>query len=259
MHNLAIEELAYPEKAIDAQKHLQDLATYPEDPVPLHKQHIYLLAPPTESPLDITTTIHDAINKEIHVPQRPGCIAIGQTGEICKLTDSLVIKHPKSQARRPTTNSAAKFLDTERQIYERLGSHAGILPYFGPHDDTGAIQLAYAQQGDLAAYIQSRSDPSLPPQALRKTWIETLIRAFHHIYSCRVLHQDVKLSNILVHDDVPKVADFANGAIFPTEKDMELVYERDPLSRVDLLGIDCVMYSVATWQVFEYDYFENGR
>lgn len=39
---------------------------------------------------------------------------------------------------------------------------------------------------------------------------------------------------------------------------MELVCTEDPLSRVDLLGIGCVMYSIATWSVYNYDYFEEN-
>lgn len=189
--------------------------------------------------------------------QRPGCIAIGQSGEICKINDSMVVKHPKSFPGDTSYNELRQhFLDVERQIYERLGPHDGILPYFGVKDETGAIQLAYAKQGDLRAYIRSHD---APPHAFRRRWIQLLVDAFYHIYSCKVLHQDVKLNNIFINDNTPKVADFANGAIFPPDADMELICAQDPLSRVDILGIGCVMYSIGTWRDFEYDYFESNR
>lgn len=92
----------------------------------------------------------------IYVVQRPGCIAIGQSGEICKINDSMIVKYPKSfPGETPYNELRQQFLDVERQTYERLGPHNGILQYLGVLDETGAIQLAYAKQGDLLTYIQS--------------------------------------------------------------------------------------------------------
>ncbi|KAF3480513.1 uncharacterized protein GIQ15_05860 [Arthroderma uncinatum] len=171
----------------------------------------------------------------IVIPQRPGCIAIGLTGEICKMDESYVVKHPKAVPGHPAYNDLRlEFMATERQIYERLGPHEGIIPYLGPLDDSGAIKLAYAKQGDLEAYISAQDTPSI---AVRIAWIQSLMVAFYHIYSNRVLHQDVKLDNVLVDDNSLKIADFANGAIFPLDADMEKIYAEDPLSKADLLGI----------------------
>nr|KMM66523.1 hypothetical protein CPAG_02861 [Coccidioides posadasii RMSCC 3488] len=88
-----------------------------------------------------------------------------------------------------------------------------------------------------------------------KTWIQSLVAALYRIYSCKVLHQDVKLNNILVDNDLLKIADFANGAIFPPNTDMETIYTQDPLSQVDLLGIGCIIYSIAAWTPYSYDYY----
>lgn len=40
---------------------------------------------------------------------------------------------------------------------------------------------------------------------------------------------------------------------------MEAICADDPLSQVDLLCLGCVISSIATWQVFIYDYFEEDR
>ncbi|PGH16903.1 CAMK/CAMKL protein kinase [Polytolypa hystricis UAMH7299] len=188
--------------------------------------------------------------------QRPGCIAIGQTGEICKINNSYIVKYPKSFPGETAYNELRlTFITVERHIYERLGPHEGILPYHGLYDDSGAIKLAYARQGDLETYIPAHRMPS---ESFRAAWIRSLVNAFCHIYSCKVLHQDVKLDNILIDNNSSlKIADFANGAIFPLDADMETICAEDPLSRVDILGIGCVMYSIATWTVYSYDYFEK--
>lgn len=82
-------------------------------------------------------------------------------------------------------------------------------------------------------------------------------------YSRNVLHQklfDVKLNNILVDGGCLKVADFANAVMFGVDAGMEEICARDPLSRVGILGLGCVFYSIAAWRVFFcYDYFGHER
>jgi hypothetical protein len=79
--------------------------------------------------------------------QRRGCIAIGFSGEICRIDDSHVVKHPKYFPGHPTYNERYRDLITlERNIYERLGDHKGIITYLRIADiKTGAIRLAYAK------------------------------------------------------------------------------------------------------------------
>lgn len=40
---------------------------------------------------------------------------------------------------------------------------------------------------------------------------------------------------------------------------MKEICEGDPLSRIDILGLGCIIYSIAAWQVFYYDYYEDER
>ncbi|KAL3251917.1 hypothetical protein ABHI18_010389 [Aspergillus niger] len=196
--------------------------------------------------------------KIVHLKQPPNCIAMGYSGYICKADQNTIIKHPRYLPDNEPYNQIYRdMISTERQIYECLGSHKGIIPYLDVHDhSTGAIKLACAQQGDLENYIQNHDKPS---EAIRASWIETIVETFWYIYSRKVLHQDVKPNNILVHDESPKVADFGNAEIFALYANMEAIYMKDPFSRVDILGIGCIIYSIAAWRAFWYDYFEQDR
>lgn len=189
---------------------------------------------------------------------RPGFFEIGCTGVICKVdNDSYIVKYPKTFPGQDIYNDMyLEQMITERQIYERVGPHEGIISYHGHYNDEGAIKLTYARQGDLETYILARANRP-PPQSLRAFWIRTLMKAFHHIYVRNVLHQDIKLNNIFVDQDSVKLGDFANGAIFPLGANMDAICAGDPLSRVDLLGIGCVIYSIAAWKVYNYGYFEK--
>ncbi|KKZ65929.1 hypothetical protein EMCG_08339 [[Emmonsia] crescens] len=46
---------------------------------------------------------------------------------------------------------------------------------------------------------------------------------------------------------------------FQLSRSSARLFGDDPLSRVDLLCLGCVIYSIATWQVFMDDYFEKDR
>lgn len=185
-------------------------------------------------------------------------MAIGWSGEICKIDDSRVVKYPKFFPNDPSYNEFCRDqIVRESNIYERLGKHEGVIKYPGIADnETGAIKLAYAKQGDLSTYIQNHDIPSQP---FRDGWIQSLMETFRYIYDCKVLHQVIKFGNILVDNDTLKVIGFAGGAIFPADADMEAVCAADPLSRIDLLCLGSIFYSIATWQVFSYDYFEKDR
>ncbi|KAM5454350.1 hypothetical protein MaudCBS49596_002368 [Microsporum audouinii] len=195
------------------------------------------------------------------MPYYPGFITVGCSGIICKVEDSYIVKHPKlappsAQQREAYNEMQLEMIGIERQIYERLGQHDSIIQYHGPLDDSGAIKLAYAKQGDLEDYIPRNKMPS---KAVRIAWIRSLMSGFHHIYSSKVLHYDIKPNNILIHEGSVKITDFGNGLIFPLDTDMEKVYTEDPHAKVDLSGIGCVIYSISAWRVFHYEYFEEDR
>ena len=57
---------------------------------------------------------------------------------------------------------------------------------------------------------------------------------------------------------MPKVGDFTQSILFPLDADMHKICPKDVL-RVDLVGIGCVIYSIAAWEVFDYDYFAEQR
>lgn len=126
-----------------------------------------------------------ASSSAIIAKQRSGCITICWPGEICRIDDSHAVKHPEIFfPGHPAFNERYRDLITlERNIYERLGNHKGIIKYLGiVYMKTGVIKLAYAKQGDLATYIRNHDMPS---QSFRDGWIQLLVEPFYHIYCCK--------------------------------------------------------------------------
>lgn len=103
-----------------------------------------------------------------------------------------------------------------------------------------------------------RTNPS-PSRELRARWIRPLVDAFSYVRSCRVVVHDVALRNILVHNDFLKLCDFGGSSLLPLYTNMEHFYVSGTAPQIEILYVGCVFYSVAVWQVFEYDYDENER
>jgi serine/threonine protein kinase len=184
-------------------------------------------------------------------------IASGFAADIYQTDEHHVIKRPKFFPGYDVENQSFRDLvDNERKVYERLGSHEGILKYFGISDEsTGAIKLAYANNGDLSHYIMTYHKP---PQARRAAMIRLLSTAWLYIYSQNVSVQDIKTENILIQDGMPKIGDFTQSILFPLNVDIHEACPKDVL-RADLVGIGCVIYSIAAWEVFDYYYFASRR
>ncbi|KAF1962102.1 hypothetical protein CC80DRAFT_400151, partial [Byssothecium circinans] len=140
------------------------------------------------------------------------------------------------------------------EAYERLGSHDGIIQCFKALDES--IELAFANQGDLSAYMQTNS---LPSRELRAKWIRSLVDTFSYVHARRVLVQDIALRNVLVHDSSLKLADFGQALLLPLDTDMERFCENDTNSQIEILELGCLLYSIAVWQELKYDYFDTKR
>lgn len=187
------------------------------------------------------------------VPSAGRYIASGFAADVYQINEHQVIKRPKSFPGCDSDNEFFRgLLDNERKVYERLGSHEGIIRYLGISDEsTGAIILEFANDGDFSDYITARAKPSI---AHRASMIRLLSNAWLHIYSRNVSAHDIKPDNVLIQNGVPKICDFTEGILFPLGDDMHSVCPKETL-QVDLIGIGCVIYSVASWEVFYYDFF----
>lgn len=102
------------------------------------------------------------------------------------------------------------FIERERKVYNHLGSHPGILRYYGPVEN--GILLEFAHHGSIRQY-RMNYDPVIPP-ATKLRWIQQITSTICFIHSKGVLHADVSCNNIFLDRDFnAKVADFAGSVI----------------------------------------------
>ncbi|KAK2799698.1 hypothetical protein FQN50_008398 [Emmonsiellopsis sp. PD_5] len=185
---------------------------------------------------------------------------MGSYADVLRIAEDRVLKKPKIYAEHSNPDLAySNFINreelrNEKAVYERLGTHDGIIRCFKALD--GSIELAFANQGDLKKYLQTNSSPS---REFRASWIRSLVETFSYVHSCRVILQDVALRNILVHNNSLKLCDFGDSSLLPLNTDMQRFCESGTTPQVEILYVGCVLYSIAAWHEFKYDYFENER
>ena len=179
---------------------------------------------------------------------------------VFKINDERVLKFPRSAARGGGDVNA---IQNEDQIYKRLGSHEGIIGFYETID--GVIELAFANQGNLREYIKEQP---IPPEAIRRQWIQSLSDTFAYVHSRRVSVVDIDCRNILVHNGSLKLSSFGRSVLLPIHADMERFYvcmkESSPASEVsfmvqstvatEMFHLGCVLYSIAAWDVFNTNY-----
>lgn len=142
----------------------------------------------------------------------------------------------------------------EKAVYERLGSHDGIIKCLKTQDES--IELAFANQGDLAAHMQRTPTPS---RNFRAKWIQSLVDTFSYVNSRRIINLDVALRNVLVHDNALKLCDFGQTVLLPLDADMERFCVHGTTPQIEILQLGCLLYSIAVWQELKYDYFDTER
>lgn len=181
----------------------------------------------------------------------------GSFGFVWRIAEDRVRKepkiHPETTSERAYSNmvNRAEILN-EKAVYKRLGSHDGIIQCFEALDES--IELAFANQGDLSTYMETHP---LPSRKFRAKWIQLLVDAFSHAHARRVVVQDIALRNILVQENCPKLSDFGESFLLPLDSDMERFCVNDTTPQIEILHLGCILYSIAAWREFKFNYFDK--
>jgi serine/threonine protein kinase len=99
----------------------------------------------------------------------------------------------------------------------------------------------------------------LPSSQFRANWIQLLVDTFSYAHARRVVIQDVALRNILVQDNSLKLSDFGESFLLPLDTNMAQFCVNDTTAQIEILHLGCILYSIAAWREFRYNYFDTER
>ena len=197
---------------------------------------------------------------------------MGSMSEIKRVSPGVVLKKPHNFKDQGLAEQVANCFTVEQQILPRLGDHPRIVKYvlsqvtipqrkaahiitryLGLQGDR--ILLGEASHGDIQTYLDSHPSTSLDQRLL---WCRQIAESIDYIYSCGVLHSDLRPGNILVHEIVPGARDLllsdfggsvceelkVDGKALPDGPFYSPVFGWESSVLLDLFGLGSLMYTI---------------
>ncbi|KAL2192169.1 kinase-like protein [Thermothelomyces heterothallicus CBS 203.75] len=182
-------------------------------------------------------------------PEVKRVLASGGSAFIGEVDDSTVLKYPLAPGGDMTR------LKAEKKLLEITGPHERIIAYKGFTD--AGLYLERATNCNIAEYILESGKP-LPSVKQRLAWCREAAEAVAWIYSRRVLHCDIQLTNLLLDEHLHiKLSDFqgrhlsADGKVlvdgWSAESCKFSAPRNDPFDadiKTDLFALGCTFYFI---------------
>ena len=208
----------------------------------------------------------------------PGFLGLGLTGIVLQHGNN-ALKIPRLQVTtdlpedeqyyvESTNQMNEEQLENEKRIFQRLGSHIGIIPCI--QISAEGIEIAYIKNGTLEDHIKNQ-----PPAAdvLKATWLRSVVDTLFYIHERGVIVNDIALRNILVGDDLSlHFIDFGHSSLQTLDPNDRLSanervesspsmspnsgdgYDESAI-QVDIFQLASVMYSITAWKKYEYNLY----
>ncbi|KAJ9217055.1 hypothetical protein DTO166G4_1515 [Paecilomyces variotii] len=192
-------------------------------------------------------------------------IGIGMTGRIHQIDKDRVVKvarvYSLEHLSEPDRGDTEYINEINREtirheicVYERLGSHRGIISCLGVSEH--GIELAFANQGNLGSYIENNPEPT---ESFKAAWILTLTDTLSYVHSRKVFVDEIALRNFLVAEGQLKLADFGQSILLPLTADVNTISENDLTAKIEILHLGWVICSIAQWRVHNYYFFDTEK
>ena len=196
-------------------------------------------------------------------PLRDHILGSGRAGVIIQ-RDNTAIKLPlkysvigggsAAWAERLNTDAEMSYecLQREKEVYQRLGQHRGIVSYLNL--SSIGIQMTLMTNGNLRDYLSK----SRPDKTVQLAWFRDMAHALAHIHDRRVIVADIATRNFLLSSDLSiKFSDFTESSMLPLDTDMQTVDDTGYSIHTDIGQFGSVMYEVITGQMCEFDLFKG--
>lgn len=141
--------------------------------------------------------------------------------------------------------------------------HPNIIQYLDSFQSSNGnlcLVMEHCSGGDVNAKIQRRRGVPFNEELIVR-WFRQLCSAVHYIHQCKILHRDIKTSNIFVnHNETTlKLGDFGVAKVLdrcgemaltcvgtPSYLSPEICNQRQYNSKTDIWALGCVVYQLIT-------------
>lgn len=178
-------------------------------------------------------------------------LSAGVSSMVYELSNEAVIKAPCG------TDISQRQLNTERDIFYRLGPHPHIVKLLDEYD--GMIILERLQQYPLRKRLWDLRDTGeVPPSNDVIRWALQIAQALDHANLLRVFQVDIGTYNMLLDDSGNvKLADFAGSSIDGTKPTVypsahcthPALYSKGPSIYTEAFSFGCAVYEMETTRV----------
>lgn len=140
-------------------------------------------------------------------------------------------------------------LEQEKKIYAQLWDTAGVARCIDTSPN--GITLEYYPNGSLEQYMDSFEEVEF---VQKQRWISEIVDVVARCHEKHVLIFDIALRNFLLAEDwTVRIIDFANSVLLPDDVVMSKADEGGCTTKLDMLHLGNVIYSIITWRRFSVD------
>ncbi|KAL6703515.1 hypothetical protein ACN47E_009613 [Coniothyrium glycines] len=153
-------------------------------------------------------------------------IAAGATNYIGSVDTGIVLKYPLVppeeedvyaaggiEFRRGLRKAAEESLRVEEQVFRRLGHHPRVIRFIRKHED--GLLIERMPNGSVEHYLRTAATEISLGQRLE--WARQASEGLAYLHERHVLHCDISVGNLLLHDDLSiKLCDF-QGQLLDTD------------------------------------------
>ena len=160
-------------------------------------------------------------------------------------------------------NAALGEVATTQAEVLRCLQHPNIVAYRESLIEEGEliIVMEYCEGGDMARQVKEHKDSGeMLSEAQIMTWFAQLCIALHYVHQKKVMHRDIKTSNVyLTRSGLVKLGDFGIAKVLENTADVamtvvgtpyymspEVVENRPYSAKSDVWALGCILYELCT-------------
>jgi serine/threonine protein kinase len=165
-----------------------------------------------------TVSALDRVGKRIGPYRLQKCLGSGSFGEVWLAIREGGIAHTQLAVKLPHPSKInPQDIGQEARLWAQASNHPNVVPIFEAEVYDGQIVIAseYCPDGSLADWLRQHGGRR-PSVDIAIDLILGILSGLEHLHRLGIVHRDIKPANVLLHQGVPRLADFGMSRLLPS-------------------------------------------